>query len=427
MSFNLTKTADFREKLQKALQKAKNSAGKALDNATTGEYVLDALGAAGGAGLGYLLSRVVHDKPSTRQRLLYSLLGAGAGAAGTHYSLGVTQSSIPGLTIRERLRLGASPVGKDILKAYSTYRKKLKKEQEGKEPSAIPGPRHFLEAIGTAWNHPVGTGLWMAGGGYMGNRRWGEYFKNREMYRASKQDTDALWGIAGSKNKADLSRARGFVQLTEQAIVDSGKANTEQVNAASTLAKARQAETAATDLWNKARADLQKATQGTQKVQQRLDELRKANLDTTKAEALLKKVEQVRQNAETKVNSTYTDKAKATNAVRDAQSALTAADNNSRAAKAILDNLKSKSGYNNNRQAYDRVADAIRDGKIIQDNGTLMRTEDTGRAAIKGRTKATAAGAGLALGLQLLGTAALEAWGDKTNFDTNRNERLVQP
>ena len=247
------------------------------------------------------------------------------------------------------------------------------------------------------------------------------------MYRASKQDTDALWGIAGSKDKADLSRARGFVQQTEQAIVDSGKANAEQANAASALAKARQAETAATDLWNKARADLQKATQGTQKVQQRLDELRKANLDTTKAEALLKKVEQVRQNAETRVNSTYTDKAKATNAVRDAQSASTAADNNSRAAKAILDNLKGKSGYNNNRQAYDRVADAIRDGKIIQDNGTLMRTEDTGRAAIKGRTKATAAGAGLALGLQLLGTAAFKAWGDKTNFDTNRNKRLVQP
>lgn len=427
MSFNLTKTADFREKLQKALQKAKNSAGKALDRATTGEYVLDAMGAAGGAGLGYLLSRVVHDKPSTRQRLLYSLLGAGAGAAGTHYSLGATQSSIPGLTIRERLRLGASPVGGDILKAYSTYSKKLKKEQEGKEPSAIPGPRHFLEAIGTAWNHPVGTGLWMAGGGYMGNRRWGEYFKNREMYRASKQDTDALWGIAGSKDKADLSRARGFVQQTEQAIVDSGKANAEQANAASALAKATQAETAAKGLKDKAEVDLQKVTQGTQKIQQRLDELRKANLDTTKAEALLKKIEQVRQNAETRVNSARVDAAKATSAVRDAQTALNAADNNSRAAKAMLDNLKGKSGYNNNRQAYDRVADAIRDGKIIQDNGTLMRTEDTGRAAIKGRTKATAAGAGLALGLQLLGTAAFKAWGDKTNFDTNRNKRLVQP
>ena len=427
MSFNLTKTADFREKLQKALQKAKNNAGKALDSATTGEYVLDAAGAAGGAGIGYLLSRVIHDKPSARQRLLYSLLGAGAGAAGTHYSLGVAQSSIPGLTVRERLRLGASPVGGDILKAYSTYSKKLKKEQEGKEPSAIPGPRHFLEAIGTAWNHPIGTGLWVAGGGYMGDKRWGEAFKNREMYRASKQDTDALWGIAGSRDKADLSRARGFVQQTEQAIADSGKASAEQASATDALARATKAETHATNLWNKARVSLQQADRDTQVVQQRLDDLRKANYNTAKTETLLKKVEQVRQKAEAKVNKTRTKATEAARAARDAQQSLNDATAHSNATKARLDTLKGLSGYNNNRQAYDRVVDAIRDGKIVQDNGTFMRTEDTTRAALKGHAKATATGAGLALGLQLLGTAAFKAWGDKTNFDTNRNTRLVQP
>lgn len=46
---------------------------------------LDAAGALGGAGVGYLLSRLLHDSPSGGRSLLYSLLGATAGAAGAHY------------------------------------------------------------------------------------------------------------------------------------------------------------------------------------------------------------------------------------------------------------------------------------------------------------------------------------------------------
>ena len=53
-----------------------------IDNKT---LAIDAAGALGGAGAGYLLSRLLHRSPSGGRSLLYSLLGAVAGATGAHY------------------------------------------------------------------------------------------------------------------------------------------------------------------------------------------------------------------------------------------------------------------------------------------------------------------------------------------------------
>lgn len=52
-----------------------------------GEIGISALGGLGGGALGYLLSKAVHRAPSKGTRLLYTLLGAAAGAGGAEYGL----------------------------------------------------------------------------------------------------------------------------------------------------------------------------------------------------------------------------------------------------------------------------------------------------------------------------------------------------
>lgn len=79
----MQKQADFMESLNGLLDKGKG----ALSQLAPGELGWGAVGAGGGAMLGYALSRLLHRKPNARTKLLYALLGAAGGATGSHYLL----------------------------------------------------------------------------------------------------------------------------------------------------------------------------------------------------------------------------------------------------------------------------------------------------------------------------------------------------
>lgn len=72
---------DAADTLQKVVNNEKGYAGlaDAMKNKLTSEYVIQGLGAAGGAALGLLLSGMIHRKPNWLLRMLYA---AGGGAAG---------------------------------------------------------------------------------------------------------------------------------------------------------------------------------------------------------------------------------------------------------------------------------------------------------------------------------------------------------
>lgn len=79
----MTKRADLMQTLNEWLDKGKD----AVANIAPGEWGWGAVGASGGAMLGYTLSRLLHRKPNMKTKLLYALLGAAAGGAGSHYLL----------------------------------------------------------------------------------------------------------------------------------------------------------------------------------------------------------------------------------------------------------------------------------------------------------------------------------------------------
>ena len=79
----MTKQADVMGTLNGLLDKGKG----ALSNIAPGELGWGAVGAGGGAMLGYTLARLLHRKPSAKTKLLYALLGAAAGGIGSHYAL----------------------------------------------------------------------------------------------------------------------------------------------------------------------------------------------------------------------------------------------------------------------------------------------------------------------------------------------------
>ena len=95
---NLDKTAE--DKTGPAEQEVRsNAADKA--GYTSGEALLTLLGGLGGGGLGYLLSHLAGVK-NKRKRLLWALLGGGAGALGTHFGMDISGSD--GKSIRRRMR-----------------------------------------------------------------------------------------------------------------------------------------------------------------------------------------------------------------------------------------------------------------------------------------------------------------------------------
>ena len=195
---------DLSEDLANLITEAKKRAGKHMNRISGGEALWDLAGAAGGAGLGYLLARVIHDKPSVRTRLLYSLVGAGAGGAGTHIALGSLSSDVPGLSVRDRLRLQASPdIGSKFKNAIDAYKKAVNDIGDssggGKEKSLLKG----FDGQG-AWNNinPLTAGLkhnlanlgLATSGSYLGYKHWGP-----GIYRTfSSGDTAALDILAGT-------------------------------------------------------------------------------------------------------------------------------------------------------------------------------------------------------------------------------------
>lgn len=85
----LTKKADA---YTDALNEAKTNSPEMLEKMSPGEIGWGLAGAGGGAAIGYMLSKLLHRKPSTRQKLLYALLGAAAGGGGSQLLL----SRMPG-------------------------------------------------------------------------------------------------------------------------------------------------------------------------------------------------------------------------------------------------------------------------------------------------------------------------------------------
>ena len=201
---------DLREDLANLITEAKKRAGKRMNRISGGEALWDLAGAAGGAGLGYLLARVIHDKPSVRTRLLYSLVGAGAGGAGTHIALGSLSSDVPGLSVRDRLRLQASPdIGPKFKNAIDAYKKAVNSIGDSSSGGGKEKPL-FKEFDGQgAWNninpltaglgHNSGNLILAAGGGYFGYKHGGP-----GIYRFfSSGDTAALDTLAGTPSNKD--------------------------------------------------------------------------------------------------------------------------------------------------------------------------------------------------------------------------------
>lgn len=201
---------DLREDLANLITEAKKRAGKRMNRISGGEALWDLAGAAGGAGLGYLLARVIHDKPSVKTRLLYSLVGAGAGGAGTHIALGSLSSDVPGLSVRDRLRLQASPdIGPKFKNAIDAYKKAVNDIGDSSSGGGKEKPL-FKEFDGQgAWNninpltaglgHNSGNLILAAGGGYFGYKHGGP-----GIYRFfSSGDTAALDTLAGTPSNKD--------------------------------------------------------------------------------------------------------------------------------------------------------------------------------------------------------------------------------
>lgn len=197
---------DLSEDLANLITEAKKRAGKRMNRISGGEALWDLAGAAGGAGLGYLLARVIHDKPSVRTRLLYSLVGAGAGGAGTHIALGSLSSDVPGLSVRDRLRLQASPdIGPKFKNAIDAYKKAI---NDIGDSSSSGGGKEKPLFKGFDWRgagdniNPLTAGLkhnlanlgLATGGGYLGYKHWGP-----DIYSFfSSGDTAALDTLAGT-------------------------------------------------------------------------------------------------------------------------------------------------------------------------------------------------------------------------------------
>lgn len=201
---------DLSEDLANLITEAKKRAGKRMNRISGGEALWDLAGAAGGAGLGYLLARVIHDKPSVRTRLLYSLIGAGAGGAGTHIALGSLSSDVPGLSVRDRLRLQASPdIGPKFKNAIDAYKKAVNDIGDsssggGKEKPLFKG----FDGRGAGDNiNPLTAGLkhnlanlgLATLGSYSGYKHWGP-----GIYSVfSSGDTAALDTLAGTPSNKD--------------------------------------------------------------------------------------------------------------------------------------------------------------------------------------------------------------------------------
>lgn len=87
------------------LLKSASRKSKALKQISAGELGWALAGAAGGSGLGYLMSRAIHRNPSGKLKSAYILGGAALGAVGSQVALNSIQASDYDGSLRDRMRL----------------------------------------------------------------------------------------------------------------------------------------------------------------------------------------------------------------------------------------------------------------------------------------------------------------------------------
>lgn len=128
----------------------------AMAHVSPGEVATYALGAGVGGASGYGLHRLLTRNRTKAGSLLWSLIGAGTGAAGAHLVLNAPTNNSTKLTLKDRLR---------VSNAYNTN-PKVKKMYDAlaadKEPSAVGS---FLgSGVRLAFNHPYWTFVPTGGG-----------------------------------------------------------------------------------------------------------------------------------------------------------------------------------------------------------------------------------------------------------------------
>lgn len=133
----------------------------ALGKLSPGEIGYGVAGAALGGSAGWLLSKILHRAPSTKLKLLYTLLGAAAGAGGTEYALS-NISAGDGFdgTLKERLRL--EPSFREALKVDV-----VPKGDGSGENKLVPRTyldwERFKQSSGRGGMYGAGAGLLSAG------------------------------------------------------------------------------------------------------------------------------------------------------------------------------------------------------------------------------------------------------------------------
>lgn len=81
---------------------------KALATRSPGEYALTAAGAVAGGLGGYYLARLIHKKPTLKQKVLYAAAGGALGAYVPNYIIDNTRSDVKGIvSMRDQMRLNA--------------------------------------------------------------------------------------------------------------------------------------------------------------------------------------------------------------------------------------------------------------------------------------------------------------------------------
>lgn len=143
------------------LKKTAADANKASEQRAPGEYVVPALGAIGGGGLGLLLANLIHRRPGKLKKMLYVLAGAGAGGYGAHKALDALSAGegyADDKSLRYRFR---HPEGKDV-KKYPSPETKEKMDKEQRDA--------YKQALKRIYN-PLGLSAGAYAGGIIGGAR----------------------------------------------------------------------------------------------------------------------------------------------------------------------------------------------------------------------------------------------------------------
>lgn len=136
---------------------------KALATRSPGEYALTAAGAVAGGLGGYYLARLIHKKPTLKQKVLYAAAGGALGAYVPNYIIDNTGSNIEGVvSMRDQMRLdagreGLSPRVKEEMakreKIEAEYNRVKEKERPAEERAS--GYLDFKTHIDQFYDNPL--------------------------------------------------------------------------------------------------------------------------------------------------------------------------------------------------------------------------------------------------------------------------------